>query len=85
MSTRADREDSNSRAPSSTQSEQALQPTPIIKTAEAKEAGLETRPTNLSDPEGQVTTAPENDVFGNEDNADIHYKTCKWYVHLTLG
>jgi hypothetical protein len=79
MSAPAQSDDSTSRAPSSTRSEQALRPTPVIETVEAKEARLlQRQPTNISDPEGQVTTAAENDVFGNEDNAEIHYKTCKW-------
>lgn len=35
--------------------------------------------TRASDPEGQViSTAVDNDVFGNEEGAEVHYKTCKW-------
>lgn len=78
MSTITESDDSTSCTPSSTRSEQALRPTTVIETVEAKEARLQREPTNISDPEGQVTTAAENDVFGNEDNAEIHYKTCKW-------
>lgn len=52
------------------------QPQPVVeKTARTN---LEPQSTNTSDPEGQVLQATENDVFGNEDGAEVHYKTCKW-------
>jgi hypothetical protein len=51
---------------------------PHVKTTEAKESGLLQQSTNASDPEGQVEPVAERDAFGNEDGAEIHYKTCKW-------
>jgi hypothetical protein len=52
---------------------------PQAKTVEAKESGLQQENTSASDPEGQVVPVAERDAFGNEEGAEIHYKTCKWY------
>ncbi|KAJ4365222.1 hypothetical protein N0V83_008840 [Neocucurbitaria cava] len=35
--------------------------------------------TSSTDVEGQPIAPLENDVFGNEAEADIHYKTCEWW------
>ncbi|KAH7389323.1 transmembrane amino acid transporter protein-domain-containing protein [Phaeosphaeria sp. MPI-PUGE-AT-0046c] len=51
----------------------------VEKTAETNEQGLAPQDTNTSNPESQVVQAAENDVFGNEDGAEVHYKTCKWW------
>ena len=32
-----------------------------------------------SDIEGQVSRNAEEDVFGNEEGAEIQYKTCEWW------
>jgi len=53
-------------------------PPAVEKTAAAEGRGLLPQATNATDPEDQVAPAVENDVFGNEANAEIHYKTCKW-------
>jgi len=38
--------------------------------------------TPSADLEEQAASAEEHDVFGNEEGAEIQYKTCKWwYVH----
>lgn len=63
---------------SSSEGEPVAQPPSAVKTVDAKENDLQQRNTNASDPEGQVAQAAENDAFGNEDGAEIHYKTCKW-------
>jgi hypothetical protein len=76
MATIMEREGSASS--SSTTGARARQPQ--AKTVEAKESGLEQNGTSASDPEGQVVPTTERDAFGNEDGAEIHYKTCKWYV-----
>jgi hypothetical protein len=48
------------------------------KTTDVNEQSVQQPATNVSDPEGQVASAVENDVFGNEDGAEVHYKTCEW-------
>jgi len=48
------------------------------KTPGPMERGLLSQTTQASDPEGQTAPTAENDVFGNEEDAEIHYKTCKW-------
>jgi hypothetical protein len=48
------------------------------KTTDVNEQSVQQPATNFSDPEGQVASAVENDVFGNEDGAEVHYKTCEW-------
>ncbi|KAH3916998.1 hypothetical protein HBI56_168250 [Parastagonospora nodorum] len=75
MATMMERDGSASSA--STSEARARQP--HAKTAEAKESGLLQQSTNASDPEGQVEPVAERDAFGNEDGAQIHYKTCKWW------
>jgi hypothetical protein len=50
----------------------------IEKTADVDEEVLLQQVSGASDPEGQSTPACENDVFGNEEGAEVHYKTCKW-------
>ncbi|CAO2658720.1 Nn.00g064430.m01.CDS01 [Neocucurbitaria sp. VM-36] len=37
------------------------------------------RTTASTDVEGQDIAPAEKDVFGNEEGADIHYKTCEWW------
>ncbi|KAI4919803.1 hypothetical protein J4E90_001940 [Alternaria incomplexa] len=37
-----------------------------------------------ADLEGQAASAEEQDVFGNEEGAEIQYKTCKWWNVGTL-
>lgn len=74
MATITERDGSASSA--STNGTQTRQP--HAKTAEAKESGLLQQSTNASDPEDQVEPVAERDTFGNEDGAEIHYKTCKW-------
>jgi hypothetical protein len=49
-----------------------------MQTAEAKEGDLLKRDTNASEREGSSTLVPGPDAFGNEDGAEIQYKTCKW-------
>jgi hypothetical protein len=34
--------------------------------------------TNTHDPESQAAPSTETDVFGNEEGADVRYKTCEW-------
>jgi hypothetical protein len=34
--------------------------------------------TNPRDPESQAAPSTETDVFGNEEGADVRYKTCEW-------
>jgi hypothetical protein len=34
--------------------------------------------TDVHDPESQVVPPAANDVFGNEEGADVRYRTCKW-------
>jgi hypothetical protein len=34
--------------------------------------------TNIRDSEGQAAPSTETDVFGNEEGADVRYKTCEW-------
>jgi len=29
--------------------------------------------------EAQVDDRPDHDVFGDETNAEVHYKTCEWW------
>jgi hypothetical protein len=61
-------------------------PTPpaIEKTAEPNQEALLQQVSDASDPEGQSTPVVEDDVFGNEDDAEVHYKTCSWYVQATV-
>lgn len=54
----------------------ALRPTPAEKTNAGN--NLLKHTTTASDPEGQVAPVAEEDVFGNEDQAEIQYKTCEW-------
>ncbi|KAI4920751.1 uncharacterized protein J4E92_008395 [Alternaria infectoria] len=43
---------------------------------------IQSQSTPSTDLEGQAAPAEEQDVFGNEEGAEIQYKTCKWwYVH----
>jgi hypothetical protein len=56
----------------------ALRPTAGEKTTAVNEQGLLQQATTASDPEGQISPAVEEDVFGNEDQAEIQYKTCEW-------
>jgi hypothetical protein len=62
---------------SSSQTEQAPQPRATEKT-EANDQGLLLQSSNSSDPEGQPAPPTESDVFGNEEGADVQYKTCEW-------
>lgn len=50
----------------------------VEKNARTNEQSLAPQDTNTSDPEGQIAQPAENDVFGNEEGAEVHYKTCKW-------
>jgi hypothetical protein len=34
--------------------------------------------TDVHDPESQAVPPAVNDVFGNEEGADVRYRTCKW-------
>jgi hypothetical protein len=34
---------------------------------------------DLADPEVQALPSVERDVFGNEEGAELHYKTCEWW------
>jgi hypothetical protein len=63
---------------SSSQGDPTAQPPPKMQTAEAKEGDLLKRDTNASEREGSSTLVPGPDAFGNEDGAEIQYKTCKW-------
>jgi hypothetical protein len=36
-------------------------------------------PLEQTDPERLDTSVANDDVFGNEEGADIHYKTCSWW------
>jgi hypothetical protein len=55
--------------------------TPTVeKTTVIGEHPLQQQPSTPStDVEGQVALHPENDTFGNEEGAEIQYKTCKWW------
>lgn len=50
----------------------------VEKNARANAQSLAPQDTSTSDPEGQIVPPAENDVFGNEEGAEVHYKTCKW-------
>ncbi|KAI4914193.1 hypothetical protein J4E85_010705 [Alternaria conjuncta] len=39
---------------------------------------IQSQSTPSADLEGQAAPAEEQDVFGNEEGAEIQYKTCKW-------
>jgi hypothetical protein len=62
---------------SSMETQQAAQPRATEKT-EANDQGLLLQSSNSSDPEGQPAPPAESDVFGNEEGADVQYKTCEW-------
>jgi hypothetical protein len=81
MATIVDTEGSASSSYSLTHEEQAPRQPIGMTTVEAKENNLLQRSTNTSDPASDDTQVPENDAFSDEDGAEIHYKTCKWYVH----
>jgi hypothetical protein len=40
---------------------------------------IQPQPTSSTDFEGQIALPEEQDVFGNEEDAEIQYKTCKWW------
>ncbi|KAI4630615.1 hypothetical protein J4E80_001553 [Alternaria sp. BMP 0032] len=48
------------------------------------EQSIQPQLTPSADPEGQAAPAEEQDVFGNEEGAEIQYKTCKWWNVGTL-
>jgi hypothetical protein len=52
------------------------------KTAQAEpleEHAILSQITPSADLEGQVTPSVEEDAFGNEEGAELQYKTCKWW------
>jgi hypothetical protein len=59
-------------------SEQLPQSQATEKSAETNEESLLQKASGAIDPEGQTTPVVESDVFGNEDGAEVHYKTCEW-------
>lgn len=61
-----------------------LTPAESEKTTDQNEQLL--RPPNpvSAGTEAQTTSPAENDVFGNEEGAAIHYKTCEWWYGLTV-
>jgi hypothetical protein len=76
MATIRDREASTSS--SSTNGEPVPQPPAFEKPADVPNPYLLQQNTNDSDAEGQAAPVAETDVFGNEEGAKVHYKTCKW-------
>ncbi|KAH7094684.1 transmembrane amino acid transporter protein-domain-containing protein [Paraphoma chrysanthemicola] len=46
---------------------------------DSTEQGLLLQTSNASDIEAQPTSPAETDVFGNEEGADVQYKTCEWW------
>ena len=57
----------------------------VVHTSESQDpifssaSGQQPVPPEQSDPERLDTSAALDDVFGNEEGADIHYKTCTWW------
>lgn len=55
---------------------------PINRSAEkgtrTDEGSLQQQVSSNTDPESQVASVSSNDVFGNEEGAEIQYKTCSW-------
>jgi hypothetical protein len=72
------REREASASSSSTNSEQVAQPPVPEKLDDVVTPHLLRQNTNVFDYEGQVAPTAEADVFGNEEGAEVHYKTCKW-------
>jgi hypothetical protein len=56
----------------------ALRPAAGEKTAAVNVQDPLQQATTTSDPEHHIAPADEGDVFGNEDQAEIQYKTCEW-------
>jgi hypothetical protein len=48
------------------------------KKTETDDQGLLLKPSTSTDPESQSAPPAESDVFGNEEGADVQYKTCEW-------
>jgi hypothetical protein len=51
----------------------------IKKTTVVGEHPLLQQTTISTDVEGQVAPVEEDDAFGNEEGAEVQYKTCKWW------
>ncbi|KAH7085031.1 transmembrane amino acid transporter protein-domain-containing protein [Paraphoma chrysanthemicola] len=66
------------RSVSSMETIRAPRPDATEKT-ESTEQGLLLQTSNSSDLETQATSPAETDVFGNEEGADVQYKTCEWW------
>jgi hypothetical protein len=58
-------------------------PPGIEKTTVISQYPLHQQTTSWTDVEGQVApAAAEDDAFGDEEGAEIQYKTCKWWYVL---
>ncbi|KAF2035399.1 hypothetical protein EK21DRAFT_54041 [Setomelanomma holmii] len=74
------REMEASASTSLTGTEQAGQPRVTGKFTATNEQGLlSQQASNSSYPEEQASSPAEADVFGNEEGAEVQYKTCEWY------
>ena len=61
-------------------------PPAIEKTTVVNEHPLHQQNTTSTDVEGQIASAGEDDAFGNEEGAEVQYKTCKWwYVLISIA
>jgi hypothetical protein len=49
------------------------------KSTMQKEHAIRPQLTSSADLGGQVAPAVEDNTFGNEESAEIQYKTCKWW------
>ncbi|KAL5120481.1 hypothetical protein ACEQ8H_001499 [Pleosporales sp. CAS-2024a] len=68
-----------SRSSSTTSEAIAQQLHGTAATAAAKESGLAPQNTSSSDTRDHVGPVASDDAFGNEQGAEIHYKTCAWW------
>jgi hypothetical protein len=72
------REREASASDSSTNSEQVPQP-PVHEKVNDVPTPYPLQPdTEVFDSECHVAPVVETDVFGNEEGAEVHYKTCSW-------
>lgn len=61
-------------------------PYPEEKPKSQPHVTVERQRTNVSDDRGHVAQAVDNDPFGSEEGAQIHYKTMEWwYVFLIFS
>lgn len=72
------RERETSASSNSSNGEAPPQPVLSEKPDSVPNSRLLRKDANIHDPESQAVPSTENDVFGNEEGADVRYKTCKW-------